>query len=83
MAARYRATAKRIARDLPGSEQLMLFCAASGANWRRAGITGETAEGMVVRRLLDRDGSTDKFKLTLLGRAVLAALLVPVADDPA
>jgi hypothetical protein len=75
------AEAKRIAANLPGTEHLMLLCVASGANWRRAGITPETAEQMVAQGLIRRDYPPSRFKLTRLGRNVLVALLVPPADD--
>jgi hypothetical protein len=71
------ADAARIAADLTGHQNLMLLCLASGANWRRAGITVETADGMVARGLIEPTDTTQRFRLTPLGRDVLAALLAP------
>jgi hypothetical protein len=54
----------------------LLFCLASGTDWVRAGVTQATAQHMLVRGLVERDPATvERFKLTLRGRAVLAALL--------
>jgi hypothetical protein len=50
------------------------FCVGSGADWQRAGGTGETVTALVVRGLIVRDA---KGRLTLTddGRATLRALL--------
>ena len=70
----------KIASDLPLAERIMLFCVASGANWEQAGVTHATAQQLLVRGLIDRNRSGGRFKLTLLGRDVVAALLTLPAD---
>jgi hypothetical protein len=64
-----------IAADLPVSERVMLFCLASGTDWVRAGVRHATAQQVLARGLVDRDPGPTRFKLTPLGRDVLAALL--------
>ena len=59
----------------------MLFCLASGTDWERAGVRHATAQQLLVRGLVDRDQSAGRFKLTTLGRDVLAALLRPPIDE--
>jgi len=49
----------------------MLFCLASGTDWERGGVTHATAQAV------GRAQSATRFKLTPLGRDVLAALLRP------
>jgi hypothetical protein len=61
--------------SLSVQERLLLFCLASGTDWDRAGITHATAQQLRVCGLIDRNQSARRFKLTLLGRAVLDALL--------
>jgi hypothetical protein len=51
-----------------------LFCVASGTDWQRAGVTGETITALVVRGLIVRDGR-GRLALTDDGRAALRALL--------
>ena len=34
---------------------MLLFCAASGTDWQRAGVTGEMVTGMIVKGLVVRD----------------------------
>lgn len=70
-----RATPAAIAADLPVSERVLLFCLASGTEWERAGVTHATAQQMLVRGLVDRASTSARFKLTPLGRDVLAALI--------
>ncbi|HKD26252.1 MAG TPA: hypothetical protein VKC66_10145 [Xanthobacteraceae bacterium] len=55
-------------------ERVLLFCVASGTDWQRAGVTGETVTVLIVRGLLVRDGK-GKIALTDDGRAALRALL--------
>jgi hypothetical protein len=55
-------------------ERMMLFCAESGTDWQRAGVTGETITALVVRGLIVRDGR-GRLVLTDDGRAALRALL--------
>jgi len=63
--------------SLNGQERVLLFCLASGTDWERVGMTHATAQQLLVRGLINRDQSGNHFKLTLLGRDVLAALLKP------
>ncbi len=55
-------------------ERMLLFCVASGTDWQRAGVTGETVTALVVRGLIVRDGK-GRLALTDDGRAALRALL--------
>jgi len=55
-------------------ERMLLFCVASGTDWQRAGVTGETVTALVVKGLLSRD-SVGRLILTEGGRAALRALL--------
>jgi len=55
-------------------ERVLLFCIASGTDWQRAGLTGETVTALVVKGLLVRDGA-GRLALTDDGRAALRALL--------
>jgi hypothetical protein len=44
-----------IAAGLTMPERVLLFCVASGRDWQKAGVTGETVTVMVVKGLPDRD----------------------------
>jgi hypothetical protein len=55
-------------------ERVLLFCVASGTDWQRAGVTGETVTLVVVKGLVDRDAA-GALALTEQGRAALDALL--------
>ena len=59
----------------------MLFCLASGNDWQRAGVTDATAQHLLVRGLIADASTPARFKLTPLGRDVLAALLKPPVDE--
>ena len=61
--------------SLSVQERVLLFCLASGTDWERAGVTHATAQQVLVRGLIDRGSGRARFKLTALGREVLAALL--------
>jgi hypothetical protein len=76
-----RSKPETIASDLPVSERVMLFCLASGTDWVRAGVRHATAQQVLLRGLIDRASTRARFKLTPLGRGVLAALLKPPVDD--
>jgi hypothetical protein len=67
-------TIKPIASALRGPERIMLFCLASGTDWERY-VTHATALHLLVRGLIARDPGPARFKLTPLGRDVLAELL--------
>jgi len=70
-----RVSFETIAAGLTVPERVLLFCLASGTDWQKAGVTHATAQHMLVRGLIDRQGSAGAFVLTDQGRAVLAALL--------
>jgi hypothetical protein len=53
-------------------ERILLFCARSGSDWQRAGVTSETVTVLIVRGLLVRNATG---RLTLTGREALRALL--------
>lgn len=63
-----------VAASLGVRERMLLFCVASGTDWQRAGVTGETVTALVVRGLIVRDGR-GRLVLTDDGRAALRALL--------
>jgi hypothetical protein len=62
------------ASDLTVRERMLLFCVASGTDWQRAGIPGETVVNMTVKGLVVRDG-LGRLSLTGRGRAALKAML--------
>jgi hypothetical protein len=70
-----------IASDLRVSERIMLFCLASGTDWERGGVTHATSQHLLLRGLIDRASTAARFKLTPLGRGVLAALIKPPIDE--
>ena len=76
-----RPSTRTIASDLRVPERIVLFCLASGTDWERGGVTHATAQQLLVRGLIDRDQSASRFKLTPIGRDVLAALLKPPVDE--
>jgi hypothetical protein len=49
--------------------------------WERAGVTHATAQQVLVRGLIDRATTPARFKLTPLGRDVLAALIKPPVGE--
>jgi hypothetical protein len=55
-------------------ERVLLFCAGSSTDWKRAGIMSETVTALIVRGLLVRDG-VGRLALTNRGRDALRALL--------
>jgi len=57
-----------------GGERMLLFCVASGTDWQRAGITGETVTALVVKGLIERN-SGGRLSLTEGGRETLRTLL--------
>jgi hypothetical protein len=54
-------------------ERILLFCIASGTDWQRAGLTGESVTALIVKGLLLRDNR--QLVLTDGGRAALRTLL--------
>jgi hypothetical protein len=69
-----RVTFASIAAGLAVPERVLLFCLASGTDWQKAGVTHATAQQMMIRGLIDREGAR-AFVLNDQGRAVLKALL--------
>jgi hypothetical protein len=55
-------------------ERILLFCVASGTEWKPAGITGPMVTAMVIKGLIGREPA-GKLCLTKEGRAALTALL--------
>jgi hypothetical protein len=55
-------------------ERVLLFCAASGTDWERAGITGTLVTSMVIKGLIARE-PTGGLYLTKEGRAALRTLV--------
>ena len=70
-----------IASDLRVSERVMLFCLASGTPWEQAGVSHATPQHLLLRNLIDRHHAGARYKLTPLGREVLAALLRTPVDE--
>jgi hypothetical protein len=70
-------TSEANAAGLSAPERVLLFCLASGTDWVKAGVPTITVQHLLVRNLVDRDG-TPKLVLTEQGRAVLNALLRPL-----
>jgi hypothetical protein len=60
-------------------ERVLLFCAASGTDWKRAGVIDETATAMIVKGLIVRN-AIGRLKLTDRGRTALLALLPDLLD---
>jgi len=56
-------------------ERVLLFCLASDTDWQKAGVTHATAQHMMVRGLIEREGGAGSYALTAEGRAVLRELL--------
>jgi hypothetical protein len=63
-----------VAGGLSIPKRILLFCLASGTDWQKAAVTGETVTVMMVKALVERD-AVGRLSLTAEGRAVLAALL--------
>jgi hypothetical protein len=63
-----------IAGGLSVPERILLFCLASGTDWQKAAVTGETVTVMMVKALVERDAA-GRLSLTDAGRAALGALL--------
>jgi hypothetical protein len=73
-----RPTAEMIAEGLTACERVLLFCIGSDTDWQQAGVTRATAQQMMVRGLIDRQGASS-YVLTDQGRAVLEALMMRAA----
>jgi hypothetical protein len=69
--------APSIAAELSTPERLLLFCLASGTEWKRAGVTQSTVTRMIVVRGLVQRDPLGRLSLTKQGRAELDTLLQP------
>jgi hypothetical protein len=67
--------APNIAADLSVSERILLFCLASGTEWKKV-VTQSAVTRLIVRGLINRDAA-GRLELTPQGRAELEALLPP------
>jgi hypothetical protein len=56
-------------------ERVFLFCLASNTDWQRAGVTHTTAQQIIIRGLVEREGGAGTYVLTDEGRVVFTALL--------
>jgi len=63
-----------VAAELLVQERVLLFCVATGTDWQKADVAGDTTTVMVVKGLIDRD-TAGRLTLTNAGRQVLRALL--------
>jgi hypothetical protein len=70
-----RVSFESIAAGLTVPERVLLFCLASGTDWQKASVTHATAQHLMIRGLIEREGAAAAFVLTDHGRAVLEALL--------
>ena len=60
-----------VAEDLTVPERILLFCADTGADWRKAsGVTSATVAAMVLKGLVER-----RLSLSGKGRAAVEVLL--------
>jgi hypothetical protein len=71
-------TSETIAAGLSATERVLLFCIGSDTEWRKVVAIG-AAQQMLIRGLIDREGSADRFALTDQGRAVLEVLMMRAA----
>jgi hypothetical protein len=67
--------APNIVADLSVSERVLLFCVASGTEWKKV-ATQSAATRLIVHGLIKRD-AVGRLELTAQGRAALEALLRP------
>ena len=64
-----------VAEDLTVPERILLFCADTGADWRKAsGVTSATVAAMVLKGLVERDAA-GRLSLSGKGRAAVEVLL--------
>ena len=63
-----------IASDLTARERVLLLCIASGMEWQKAGVPGETVIDMIEKGLIV-DHPFDRLALTIRGRAMLKTML--------
>jgi hypothetical protein len=71
-------TPDSVAAGLTATERVLLFCIATDTDWRKVVAVG-TAQHMLIRGLIEREGSADRFRLTENGRAVLEVLMMKAA----
>ena len=72
-------TAESIAAGLTAMERVLLLCIGSDTDWRTAGISPAPPQQMMIRGLIEREGSADRFTLTDQGRAAIEVLMMKVA----
>jgi len=71
-------TPESIAAGLTATERVLLFCVGSDTDWRKVVAVG-TAQHMLIRGLIEREGAADRFALTDQGRDVLEILMMKAA----
>jgi hypothetical protein len=63
-------------KSLGAQERVLLFCLASGTDWKQAGVTPKTVAGMLVKFLVKVHWASHQLALTDIGRAAFRALLL-------
>lgn len=71
------ATPESIAAQLTPAQRVLLFCVASGTDWRKFGIQSPTVQLAIIKNLVERPEHQSELVVTDHGRAVLDALLKP------
>jgi hypothetical protein len=71
---------KSLVKTLGMQERTLLFCLASGTDWKQAGVTYNTVAGMIGNPIIGQTRlvtmtSTGSLALTDAGRVVLRAML--------
>jgi hypothetical protein len=72
------AAPESITAGLTATERVLLFCIATETDWQKVVAVG-TAQHMLIRGLIEREGSAGRFTLTEQGRAVLETLMMKAA----
>jgi hypothetical protein len=57
-----RVSFKTIAEGLSVSERVLLFCLATYTDWQKAGVTHATAQQMMIKGLVERQGGGPSFR---------------------
>jgi hypothetical protein len=60
---------------LGAQERALLFCLASGTDWKQAGVTPQTVAGVLVKFLVKLHWASHQLALTDIGRDALRVLL--------
>jgi hypothetical protein len=79
---------KALVKTLDVQERALLFCLASGTDWKQAGVTYKTVAGMMGKLIIGRTSlvtmtSTGAFALTDAGRVALREMLAQGHSDRA